>query len=253
MRPLSIDIDRLSPISNLVAWRRGVLESTCSYATLFHLSVRGRNRTLLAGAQQISRKEPALYAGTERADRVEAAPPGLRLRLRKPREFALAPLSEAESAHLAERGVRLKTGIRRTMALACDGFGRVGNHLGRCTDLAYGDPFSGFARDASGIRRLLCRRGQGLGTRRQPGGRPVHRTRPVRRRTFLERRGILRVGHRGVRARDPTHPRNCSRLLRSAPFPIRHARQQRPPPLRRKIPRTSANSTPTATRIGRAA
>ena len=70
----------------------------------------------IAGAQQISRKDPALYAGKERADRVEAAPPGMRLRLRKPREFALAPLSETESAHLAERGMRLKTGIRRTMA-----------------------------------------------------------------------------------------------------------------------------------------
>jgi hypothetical protein len=70
----------------------------------------------IAGAQQISRKEPALYAGTERAERVEATPPGLRLGLRKPREFALAPLSAAESAHLAERGIRLKTGIRRTMA-----------------------------------------------------------------------------------------------------------------------------------------
>ena len=49
VRPLSIDIGGLPPISNLVAWRRGVLESTCSYATLFHLGVRGRNRTLHRG------------------------------------------------------------------------------------------------------------------------------------------------------------------------------------------------------------
>jgi Viral BACON domain len=70
----------------------------------------------VAGAQQITRKEPASYSGTERSSRVQARPPGLRLGLRKPREFALAPLSEAEVSHLAEPGPRLKTGIRRTLA-----------------------------------------------------------------------------------------------------------------------------------------
>src|ERR1035438_9135921 len=70
----------------------------------------------IAGAQQISRKEPALYAGTERASRIEARPPGIRLGLRKPREFALAPLSEAELSRLAAPSARLKTGIRRTLA-----------------------------------------------------------------------------------------------------------------------------------------
>ena len=70
----------------------------------------------IGGAQQISRKEPARYAGTERATRIEARPPGMRLGLRKPREFALAPLSEAELSHLAEPSARLKTGIRRTLA-----------------------------------------------------------------------------------------------------------------------------------------
>ena len=70
----------------------------------------------IGGAQQISRKEPARYAGTERATRIEARPPGMRLGLRKPGEFALAPLSEAELSHLAEPSARLKTGIRRTLA-----------------------------------------------------------------------------------------------------------------------------------------
>jgi hypothetical protein len=70
----------------------------------------------IGGAQQISRKEPARYAGTERATRIEARPPGMRLGLRKPREFALAPLSEAELSRLAEPSARLKTGIRRALA-----------------------------------------------------------------------------------------------------------------------------------------
>jgi len=70
----------------------------------------------LAGAQQISRKESAIYAGTERAARIPARPPGLRLALRAPRELSLASLSEAELAHLAEPSTRLKTGIRRALA-----------------------------------------------------------------------------------------------------------------------------------------
>ena len=70
----------------------------------------------LAGAQQISRKEPAVYAGTERAARVPARPPGMRLALRPPRQLSLAPLSEGELARLAEPGPRLKTGIRRALA-----------------------------------------------------------------------------------------------------------------------------------------
>ena len=59
----------------------------------------------IGGAQQISRKEPARYAGTERATRIEARPPGMRLGLRKPREFALAPLSEAELSRLDRKSV----------------------------------------------------------------------------------------------------------------------------------------------------
>src|ERR1017187_8287621 len=70
----------------------------------------------IAGAQKISRKEPAFYTGTERVARVPARPPGMRLALRPPRQFSLAPLSEAELAHLAEPSTRLKTGIRRALA-----------------------------------------------------------------------------------------------------------------------------------------
>ena len=70
----------------------------------------------IAGAQQISRKEPARYDGTERASRAQLRPPGMRLGLGKPREFALAPLSETELSRLGEPGIRLKTGIRRTLS-----------------------------------------------------------------------------------------------------------------------------------------
>src|SRR5262252_8623116 len=70
----------------------------------------------IAGAQQISRKEPARYDGTERASRSQVRPPGMRLSMRKPREFALAPLSEIELSRLAQPSSRLKTGIRRALA-----------------------------------------------------------------------------------------------------------------------------------------
>src|SRR5215471_2933241 len=68
-------------------------------------------------AQQALRKEPFQYAGPDRASRVEARPPGMRLGLRKPREFALAPLSESESARLTGPTTRLKkTGVQRNLA-----------------------------------------------------------------------------------------------------------------------------------------
>jgi hypothetical protein len=70
----------------------------------------------IAGAQQIARKEPVRYAGTEHVSRIEARPPGLRLGMRKPREFVLASLSETELSQLAAPGAALKTGIRRTLA-----------------------------------------------------------------------------------------------------------------------------------------
>ncbi|MEO8594512.1 MAG: hypothetical protein ABI759_14445 [Candidatus Solibacter sp.] len=69
----------------------------------------------IAGAQQVSRKEPARYAGTERASRTEVRPPGMRLGLRKPREFALSPLSESELLRLTEPDTRFRLGIRRTL------------------------------------------------------------------------------------------------------------------------------------------
>lgn len=61
------------------------------------------------------RKEPFFYAGNGSVSRVEAQPPGLRLRLSHPREFALNPLSEAERARLAEPGLRRKIGIHRAL------------------------------------------------------------------------------------------------------------------------------------------
>jgi len=69
----------------------------------------------IAGAQPAPHKEPALYVATERASRVEVRPPGVRLGLRRPRELALAPLSETELAVLAQPGPRLKTGIQRSL------------------------------------------------------------------------------------------------------------------------------------------
>src|SRR6266446_1743606 len=63
--------------------------------------------------QQVLRKEPAVYSGGDRTSRVEVRPPGIRLGLRKPREVALAPLSEAEVAILTGPGTRLKAGIQR--------------------------------------------------------------------------------------------------------------------------------------------
>jgi hypothetical protein len=69
----------------------------------------------IAGAQTVKRKEPAQYAVTERASRVEAPPPGMRLGLRTPREFALAPLSGSEVAVLSEPGPRLRLGVHRSL------------------------------------------------------------------------------------------------------------------------------------------
>src|SRR5215475_8793938 len=70
-----------------------------------------------AVAQQTLRKDPAVYTGGVRTSRVEVRPPGIRLGLRKPREFALAPLGGSELAGLAGSGPRLKTGIHRALPL----------------------------------------------------------------------------------------------------------------------------------------
>ena len=69
----------------------------------------------IAGAQPVARKEPVHYAGGERATRIQARPPGIRLALGRPREFAFGPLSAAERARLAERGPRLAIGVNRTL------------------------------------------------------------------------------------------------------------------------------------------
>src|SRR5262249_3384022 len=68
-----------------------------------------------AFAQTIARKEPAQYTGTERVSRVEARAPGIRLGLRKPREFALAPLSGPETVRMAQPDTRMKAGIHRPL------------------------------------------------------------------------------------------------------------------------------------------
>src|SRR4051794_11908990 len=67
-------------------------------------------------AQQVLPKKPAVYIGADRTSRVEVRPPGLRFGLRKPREVALAPLSESEAASLSGPGPRLKVGIQRHLA-----------------------------------------------------------------------------------------------------------------------------------------
>ncbi|HLK65439.1 MAG TPA: hypothetical protein VKU19_18500 [Bryobacteraceae bacterium] len=69
----------------------------------------------VAGAQPGTRKEPVQYAVTERASRVEAPPPGIRLGLSKPLEFALAPLSGSEVSVLSGPGPRMRTGVHRTL------------------------------------------------------------------------------------------------------------------------------------------
>src|SRR5215470_656584 len=72
----------------------------------------------IVGAQSLLHKEPARYAASERASRVEARPPGIRLSLRKAREFALAPLSDSENARLAGPGTRLKIAVHRDLSPA---------------------------------------------------------------------------------------------------------------------------------------
>ena len=70
----------------------------------------------MAGAQQVSRQEPAVFAGTDHAPRAVVRPPGIRLNLRPARQFALAPLSDSERARLAGRTFPLRIGIRRALA-----------------------------------------------------------------------------------------------------------------------------------------
>ena len=79
--------------------------------------------SLSVGAQTPARKEPFYYAGGERASRAEARPPGLRLGLRPARVFALAPLSDAESARLSEPDSKLRIGVHRRIAEGALGAG----------------------------------------------------------------------------------------------------------------------------------
>ncbi|PWU12763.1 MAG: hypothetical protein C5B51_00080 [Terriglobia bacterium] len=65
-------------------------------------------------AQSFARKEPAVYKGTEPvAERV--LPPSMRLGLRRPKEIALAPLSDTEAGQLAAPGTLVKAGIHRVL------------------------------------------------------------------------------------------------------------------------------------------
>ena len=174
----------------------------------------------------------------------------MRLGLRKPREFALAPLSETELSQLAAPGTRLKTGIRRTAGAPRPGFRNVGNHVRGHPHLAYGDPFPGFPRHARGVRQFLGRRGQRLGARR-------HATSPV----LTPAAACSTTATSGAPPYSPgsitveyepasdAPRRTRSRRSRSAPFPTRRAPRWMPPPARR-IPRISANSTPTAIPTG---
>src|SRR5258708_5431928 len=68
-----------------------------------------------ADAQTPSRKEPALYTGGARASRAVTTPPGMRLALGRPRQFALGALSSAELTQLSAPDRRLRTGIRRAL------------------------------------------------------------------------------------------------------------------------------------------
>jgi hypothetical protein len=69
----------------------------------------------LATAQTPARKEPAVYIGGDHASRPATPPPGMRLNLSRPREFALGTLSEAERAHLATPSTQFRVGIRRAL------------------------------------------------------------------------------------------------------------------------------------------
>ena len=61
------------------------------------------------------RKDPALFTGTGRVGRPETLPPGMRLALRKPRQFALGALTTGEEAQLAAPGKRLHARVRRLL------------------------------------------------------------------------------------------------------------------------------------------
>jgi len=73
---------------------------------------------IIAGAQPGGRKEPVQYAGRESLSSAPARPPGLRLNLRRPREFVFGPLSPAQRARLAQRSTPLAIGLDRPLPAA---------------------------------------------------------------------------------------------------------------------------------------
>jgi len=105
----------LSSNASLVRYFRGAYSGAVHMRSLGIASLAALCAAL-AGAQPSTRKEPAVYQGTDRTARVVARPPGIRLGLPKANEFALAPLSESETARLAEPGTLVKVGIHRSVA-----------------------------------------------------------------------------------------------------------------------------------------
>jgi hypothetical protein len=69
--------------------------------------------TISAAFAQPASQQLAHYLPADRASRLEARPPGIRLGLGKAPEIALAPLSDPEVARLAESGPRLRTAFGR--------------------------------------------------------------------------------------------------------------------------------------------
>ena len=151
-------------------------------------------------AQPVSRKEPALYAATERTSRVEAPPPGIRFGLRKPRELALAPLSGTERAEFAGPGPRLRTGVHRHLPATLLSTGDWENTAEgkRVWRMTLRSP--GALGTRGGVSEFLGRFREGVVAQRRAGRRPLHRPRSLRRRPLLERHRLLRFGYVGIRA-----------------------------------------------------
>jgi|SRR5579871_478639 len=69
-----------------------------------------------AAAQPLSHKEPAVYHGTEHSSTANLRPPGIRLGLPRPVEFALPALNDSETGRLTQFGVRQTVGVHRPLS-----------------------------------------------------------------------------------------------------------------------------------------
>lgn len=67
-------------------------------------------------AQRLSHKEPVFYSGSESATAPNAIAPGLRWKLRRAKEFKLAPLTVAETARLREPSDPPRLGLHRPLS-----------------------------------------------------------------------------------------------------------------------------------------